>query len=56
MGFLAKQFPTHILAFFYIKTTDFREFANPNKTVKTQKTHGIEKKNNDDLLRTDLKI
>ena len=29
---------------FYIKTTDFREFANPNKIVKTQKTHGIEKK------------
>ena len=40
---------------FYIKTIDFREFANPNKTVKTQKMHGIEKID-DDLLRIDLKI
>ena len=35
---------------FYIKTIEFREFANPNKTVETHKKCMELKKNDDDSL------
>ena len=47
--------PIFLLSF-YIKTIDFREFANPNKTVETHKKCMELKKNDDDSLWTDLKI